>query len=133
VIQHQFQAALLEEPPPSLSAVIRRLGHSDGLLRRAYPDHIARIVDRYRVHRHRRAEANQRALWEEVAHAVGSLVREGVYPAEWRVRQWLSKAIKLTRLAAALKATRRDCGLENPGRKQAMSLPPPDRTAHTGR
>jgi transcriptional regulator with XRE-family HTH domain len=112
-VQRQLQAALLEEPPPSLATVIKRLGHSVGPVRRAYPDHLARIVDRYRVHRHTRVAANQRALWEEVSHAVGSLVREGVYPAEWRVRQRLSKAIKFTRLAAALKAARRECGLES--------------------
>jgi transcriptional regulator with XRE-family HTH domain len=107
-----LQKALAEDPPPSFSEVARRLNHSREFVRRKLPELSKAISSRYKEYNKLRSEENNKRLWREVEEAVHSIVEEGLYVSEQRVRGRLSKRWNEPTFKKVLHTIKRNLGLE---------------------
>jgi len=91
-LRQAMEAALMEDPPPSVREVAHRLGfRSSASLYDRFPDLCRTLADRGRACRRERHELWQDRLRNEVRQATLDLYHRGIYPASVRVPPLLSR------------------------------------------
>jgi len=85
--REQLQAALIEEPPPSLSEMAVRLGHKREFLRRKFPELSQSIVSRHMYYRTACYKEQAKRLRREIRRAIKHLMKSGLSISEARVRK----------------------------------------------
>jgi hypothetical protein len=91
-VQLTLRAAQVEEPPPSLREVAKRIATHKSLVRRAFPELWASIRTRHQEHKNKMTAERHRLLEKEVLRIVGELQEAGVAPLHTLVRSKLSNS-----------------------------------------
>lgn len=90
-LRRALEAALDEDPPPSVRAVARHLGfRAAASLYDRFPDLCRALAERGRAYRQERHALWQERLHDEVRQATFALYHQGIYPASVRVPPLLS-------------------------------------------
>lgn len=113
-LQQLLQAAIKEEPPPTMKAVAQRLGHSVRSIRRHFPTLCSAISSRYLNHRDKIRMAKVEQCCQEVRQVAMMLYNQGIEPSRSYVTQYLRKPayFRDPTVAAALSAVRQELDLE---------------------
>jgi hypothetical protein len=82
----RLSAALLEDPPPSLSEMARRIGHKNEFWRRKFPELCQAIVTRYLYYQTDYYQEKAKLLRHEIREAVQQIAASGLYVSEARVK-----------------------------------------------
>jgi uncharacterized protein YneF (UPF0154 family) len=90
-VQLVLETALIEDPAPSLSEVVRRLSHRRQFIKNRFPELTTAIVTRFLTQRRARREERLTLLRIEIEKAVRVLVAEGLNPSEARIQSQLSR------------------------------------------
>ena len=108
-----LHAALAENPPPSLTRVIKRLSHTETTVRRHFPDLCFQIAKHYAAHRVSGAIARKTQAAEEVRRVAYELHTKGIALTRRNMRPLLTSSdyLNLDEGRAALRQVRRDLGL----------------------
>ena len=85
-----LEAALAEEPPPSVRQIARRTQRCTSALYRREPELCQEVAARRLTYLAQRAAAKKQATYEEIRQVVVRLHAEGIYPAQGRVASALS-------------------------------------------
>jgi hypothetical protein len=89
-VRPALEAALTEEPPPSVRQVARRARRNVSGLYRREPELCRQVAARRLEHVARRAEAKRQAVYLEIRQAVARLHAAGIYPSHCRVESEMS-------------------------------------------
>jgi transcriptional regulator with XRE-family HTH domain len=84
--QEELQAALIEDPPPSFSAIAKRLGHSREFVRQKFPELSKAIVARYLKYLADLRKHKAERLRKEIRNAIRQITASGLYVSEARVK-----------------------------------------------
>lgn len=76
-----------ENPPPSMQEVARRVGRSQSLLKKHFPQEYAAIVERHQHYRQTYYKQMEEQKAELIRQSVQELVRQGLYPSSNRIGQ----------------------------------------------
>jgi hypothetical protein len=109
-VKRVLKACFVEQSPPSLSEVCRRVRHSDGTLYAHFAELSYAIGQRYQTVQ--KKEWIQRVC-DEVREAVYRLCAQGHYPSEWAVKKTIATrgAFKLKVVREVWRGTLREKGL----------------------
>lgn len=110
-MRQALESALTEEPAPSLSELVRRLGHRRDFIKKKFPDLTKAIVGRYLTKRRALRGQGLAQLRTEVEKAVCTLVAEGLNPSERRVQSHLSRHWHSTDFKQTLREVKLALGL----------------------
>lgn len=86
-----FDRILVEDPPPCLREICRRVDRTYIDLRRHFPAQTQTVVDRYRAYKHDRASERMAALWSQVRHTVIHLHERGAFPSTNKIEAYLQQ------------------------------------------
>jgi transcriptional regulator with XRE-family HTH domain len=113
-LQQSLQAALKEEPPPTMKTVAQRLGYSAISIRRRFPQLSSAVSARYLKHRDRTRMAKVEECCQEVRQVAIMLYNQGIEPTRSRVTQYLSKPayFRDSMVTHALNSARQALGLD---------------------
>lgn len=108
-----LQSALNENPPSSLTQVMKRIGHSGITVRRHFPEPCCEIVKNYAAYRVKRAVERKTQAAEEVKRLAHALHSQGVKLTRSNMRPLLTSSdyLNLSEGRAALREVRQDLGL----------------------
>jgi hypothetical protein len=108
-----LQSALNENPPPSVTQVMKRIGYSEGTVRRHFPDLCCEIAKNYAGYRVRRAIERKAQAAEEVKRLAYALHSQGVRLTQHHIRPLLTSPsyLNLEEGRATLRAVRQQLGL----------------------
>jgi transcriptional regulator with XRE-family HTH domain len=108
-----LHAALTESPPPSVSAVLKRLGDAAGTVRYHFPGLCRAMAHQYAEHRARRAMARKAHAAEEVRRVASQLHANGLRLTRQNIRSLLTSSdyLNLPEGRAALREVRSQLGL----------------------
>lgn len=87
--RQQLEAALVEDPPPSLSDMSRRLKRKRDFLRRKFPELTKAIVTRHLYYRTSSNNIKAEKLRNIIREAVRLIAASGLYVSEARVKEYL--------------------------------------------
>jgi transcriptional regulator with XRE-family HTH domain len=93
IMQRELQRAVSEEPPPSLSEVCDRTGHTGGTLKLHFPKLCKEIVCRHAAFVQESALQRAQQLRAEVRQAVLRIHEEGRYPSLGRLYLYLNHSL----------------------------------------
>lgn len=112
-LHNKLKAVLNETPPPPPKAVFARMGITDSIARRNFPELHRTIVVRYRQYMHQQARARQEAAKQEIPAIVRRLHDQGICPSVPRVRSLLKTGSLLTWqvLGEAVNSARKALGI----------------------
>lgn len=112
-VRPALEAALTEEPPPSVRQIACRTRRCISALYRREPDLCRRLATRRLAHSAWRAEAKRQAVYEEIRQAVARLHAEGIYPSHNRVASALSAPYFMRRegALAVYREAKRELGI----------------------
>jgi transcriptional regulator with XRE-family HTH domain len=112
-VSQLLHAALAENPPPSLTPVMKRTTHTEVTVRRHFPEMCFEISKHYTEHRVRRAIARKTQAAEEVRRLAYELHAEGIALTHRNMRPLLTSSdyLNLEEGREALRLVRRDLGL----------------------
>jgi DNA-binding Lrp family transcriptional regulator len=115
-IRPELQAALCEEPPPSLRAAASRLGYTQPFLRRYFPKASQEIVIRYARFRRESSLERKKQAKTRIRRLAMDLHLRGTYPSADQLRKASNGPTGLDRseLCAVLRDVRREVGLLQP-------------------
>ncbi|MDT7542440.1 MAG: hypothetical protein QOE33_2344 [Acidobacteriota bacterium] len=104
----QLEAALIEDPAPSLSEIAARLRRKRDFLRRKFPELTKAIVIRHLYHR--TSSNNQKAekLRDAIREAVKQIVASGLHISERRVRAYITRRLSSTGRSSLFKQALRE-------------------------
>ena len=107
-----LHAALTESPPPSVSAVLKRLGDAASTVRYHFPDLCRTIAQQYAEHRARCAMARKAHAAEEVRRVAYQLHANGLRLTRQNIRSLLTSSdyLNLPEGRAALREVRSQLG-----------------------
>jgi hypothetical protein len=93
IIQTTLESAALEEPPPSLSNIMRRLEYSgsSSYLRKLFPEICQQIVERYKIHQKKISDLKTKKDIQEVEEAISQLTLLGLPITEANIKSRVSK------------------------------------------
>jgi transcriptional regulator with XRE-family HTH domain len=113
-LQQSLQAALNEEPPPTMKAVAQWLGYSTRSIRRHFPTLCSTISVRYLNHRNQIRMERVEQCCQEVRQVATMLFHGGIEPTRSQVTQHLRKPayFRDPTVATALESVRQELGLE---------------------
>jgi transcriptional regulator with XRE-family HTH domain len=108
-----LHAALTESPPPSVSAVLKRLGDAASTVRYHFPDLCRAIAHQYAEHRARGAMIRKAYAAEEVRRVASQLHANGLRLTRQNIRPLLTRSdyLNLPEGRAALREVRSQLGL----------------------
>jgi hypothetical protein len=108
-----LHAALTESPPPSVSAVLKRLGDAANTVRYHFPDLCRAIAQQYAEHRARCAMVRKAHAAEEVRRVAYQLHANGLRLTRQNVRTLLTSSdyLNLPEGRTALREVRSQLGL----------------------
>lgn len=108
-----LEAALAEQPPPSVRQIASRVGRSISTFYRSEPELCRRLAARRLAYLARRAAEKKQAACEEVRRAVARLHAEGIYPSQGRVASALSAPYFMRReeALAVYREAKRELGI----------------------
>jgi len=108
-----LHAALTESPPPSVSAVLKRLGEAASTVRYHFPDLCRTIAQQYAEHRARGAMVRKAHAAEEVRRVAYQLHANGLRLTRQNIRTLLTSSdyLNLPEGRAALREVRAQLGL----------------------
>ena len=108
-----LHAALAENPSPSLTQVVKRLKHSEGTVRRHFPEVCFEIAKHYAEYRVRRAIARKTQAAEEVRRIAYELHANGIGLTRRNMRRLLTSSdyLNLEEGRAVLRQLRQELGL----------------------
>lgn len=84
-LQAQLRAAAVEEPPPSMRAVARRLGYPQQQLQTRFPDLCHAVATRFLTHLRAVQAQRKSEIVAETRQATRRLHAQGLYPSATRV------------------------------------------------
>ena len=84
--REQLEAALIEDPAPSFSAVAAQLGRKRDFLRRKFPELAKAIVTRHLYYQTSSRKTKAERLHDAIREAIKQIVAAGLYVSESRVR-----------------------------------------------
>lgn len=113
-LEQALQAALEEEPPPTMRSVAQRLGYNTRSICRRFPALCSAISARYLNYRDENRIAKIEQCCQEVRQIATYLYNQGLEPTRSCVAQHLKKPAYFRDpiVAAALDAVRKELGLE---------------------
>jgi len=85
---------LKEDPPPSLSEVAKRLGHSREFLRRKFPELTSSITLRHFCHQMALRKKRAERLRHLIREAAQRIIASGQYVSEARVKEYVRERLK---------------------------------------
>ncbi len=88
-VEAMLSDATVEEPPPSLAVIYRRIGHAQRSIRTQFPELCAAIRARHKAWRADQTAARERAATVAVEQAVRDLTVEGKRPSRREVERKL--------------------------------------------
>jgi transcriptional regulator with XRE-family HTH domain len=102
----------MEDPPPSMYEVARRLGYPRATLYARFPEYCRSIGQRYRKYRAERWKKHVQGICEQVREAAYSLYIQGYYPKENDVKKMITTrgAFKMPEVREVWKEILRDLG-----------------------
>lgn len=111
-VSQLLHAALAENPPPSLTQVIKRVTHTEVTVRRHFPELCFEIAKYYAEHRVRRAIARKAQAAEEVRRLAYELHAKGITLTRRNMRPLLTSSdyLNLDEGRAALRQVREGLG-----------------------
>jgi len=89
-LENKLRAVLTEVPPPSLAALYKRFGTSQGIVWTNHPVLRFAIADRHRQYRKQETQATRDAVRQEVRQVVADLYKKGLCPSVPRVKNLLT-------------------------------------------
>ena len=104
-----------EQPPPSMTEVRRRLGHSHSYLYLRFPELCRAISARWRAYRRTVNNARKQQICDQIQQATAQLHTQGIEPRWKNVGAFLGKPgyIRSPRCHAAWLEALRQLGLES--------------------
>jgi transcriptional regulator with XRE-family HTH domain len=108
-----LQSALNENPPPSVTQVMKRISRSEVTVRRHFPELCPEIAKNYAAYRVKRAAERKAQAAEEVKRLASALHSQGVRLTRSHMRPLLTSSdyLNLEEGRAALREVRQDLGL----------------------
>lgn len=108
-----LQSTLNEDPPPSTTQVVKRLGHSKATVLRHFPELCREIAKNYAEYRVKRAVERKAQAAEEVKRVAHALHSQGVRLTRCHLRPLLTSSnyLNLEEGRAALREVRQELGL----------------------
>jgi hypothetical protein len=88
-LQDKLEAALMENPPPSLTSIYSRLGVTESIVNTSFPTLRREIGLRHMQHQQQQAQARRDAVQAEIREIVHILHAQGVCPSVPRVTSLL--------------------------------------------
>jgi AraC-like DNA-binding protein len=85
-----LQSILIELPPPPLNTALRRIGVSDGFLRKHFPHEHRTISSRYLEFRHQQSSENKENERKKIRAIVLDLIKREVLPSMNKVLEQIS-------------------------------------------
>jgi hypothetical protein len=112
-IDQALQAALKENPPPSMKEIVKRLDHSSNTIHRHFPALCQAIAERFADYRKIRAAVRKEVARAEVKVLAYELHARGIKITRDHIRPFLTSSdyINLPEGRAALEEVRRELGL----------------------
>jgi len=112
-VSQLLHSALAENPPPSLTQVIKRVTHTEVTVRHHFPEVCFEIAKHYAEHRVTRAIARKTRAAEEVRRLAYELHAKGIALTRRNMRPLLTSSdyLNLDEGRTALRQVRRDLGL----------------------
>jgi transcriptional regulator with XRE-family HTH domain len=110
-IVQAMEAALVEEPPPSFSEVMRRLNLTRGFIAHKFPELSRAVAARYMEYSRAAARERKNQLHQAVTDAMKAIHTQGLYVSEQRVLSRLSNPVYGKTLKKILRKVKRELGL----------------------
>jgi AraC-like DNA-binding protein len=111
----RLRLILKEDPPPSLSDVAKRLGHSRDFVRRKFPELTGAITSRYLYYQTALRKERAESLRHSIREAVQQIIASGQYVSEAKVsahvRQCLTYIGRDSLFKQALREVKQEMGL----------------------
>lgn len=104
----RLEAALVEDPAPSLSELAKRLGRKRDFLRRKFPELTKAIVTRHLYYRTSFNSQKAETLRDAIREAVKQIVASGLYVSERRVKAYVSRRLASTGRSSLFKQALRE-------------------------
>jgi transcriptional regulator with XRE-family HTH domain len=115
--REQLEAALVEDPAPSLSEMAKRLGHKRDFLRRKFPELTKAIVTRHLYYRTSSNKRKAEKLRDIIREAIKQFIALGLNVSEARVRAYVIKHLpgpgKGSLFKQALREIKSEMGMTN--------------------
>ena len=80
-IKHELESILVESPPPTLKNALKRVGVSDGFLRKHFLTEHRLIPVRYAEFRKNQSEQNKESDRNRIRGIVQDLIKRGIFPS----------------------------------------------------
>jgi methylphosphotriester-DNA--protein-cysteine methyltransferase len=112
VDNERLRLILKEDPPPSLSEVAKRLGHSREFLRRKFPELTSSITLRHFCYQMALRKKRAERLRHSIREAAQRIIASGQYVSEARVKEYVRARLKNVGRECLFKQAFREVKLE---------------------
>ena len=108
----RLRLILKEEPPPSLSEVAKRLGHTREFVRRKFPELAGAITSRYLYHQTALRKERAERLRHLIREAAQRIIASGQYVSEEKVKEYVREDLTNIGRGSLFKQALREVKLE---------------------